>query len=340
MQEFKFNVTGTERKKLAGAISEILNTPIKYLGAPTFAYEVGSYHIDKNGMVTGEHDLNLFVGLAGRGFEPEQSRTFHLITPRGTLLIHDHFETAEEARAAGYGLYFDHETDGIWRQVWSKSDENHHTEFAVVGAPFEKPSASEEAPVEETTEATAAEEIPENDAPESPAVEENAADTAPEITQLVIEYPLDGFTPEAIDNLTKMVLAKEALLKKALGAEELPIQIPDDQRIAFPWFSIDTDSDAATAYAQFIAALCKTAKEKKRVTAKAPEAFENEKFAMRVWLIGLGMIGAEFGAARKLLMRNLSGDSGWRYGKPEKTAPIAEESPAEGENAGEVVDHE
>ncbi len=137
-----------------------------------------------------------------------------------------------------------------------------------------------------------------------------------------------------------MVLAKEALLKKALSAEELPIQIPDDQRIAFPWFSIETDSDTATAYTQFIAALCKTAKEKKRVTAKAPEAFENEKFAMRVWLIGLGMIGAEFGAARKLMMRNLSGDSGWRYDKPGKAAPAAMESPAEGENAGEVADYE
>lgn len=271
MQEFKFNVTGTERKKLTGAISEILNAPMKYLGAPTFAYEVGGYHIDKNGLVIGEHNLNLFVGLAGRGFEPEQNST-------------------------------------------------------------------EEATLVEGTPAT--EEFSVNEAPEAPAVEEPAADTTTEITRLVIEYPLDGFTPEAIDNLTKMVLAKEALLKKALGAEELPIQIPDDQRIAFPWFSIETDSDTATAYTQLIAALCKTAKEKKRVTAKAPEAFENEKFAMRVWLIGLGLIGAEFGAARKLLMRNLSGNSGWRYGKPEKAAPAAEESPAEGENAGEVADHE
>ena len=37
MQDFKFNVTGTERKKLVGAISEILNKPINYLGAPTFS---------------------------------------------------------------------------------------------------------------------------------------------------------------------------------------------------------------------------------------------------------------------------------------------------------------
>lgn len=33
MQEFNFHVTGTERKKLARAICEILITPIKYLGA-------------------------------------------------------------------------------------------------------------------------------------------------------------------------------------------------------------------------------------------------------------------------------------------------------------------
>lgn len=33
MQEFNIHVTGTERKKLARAICEILITPIKYLGA-------------------------------------------------------------------------------------------------------------------------------------------------------------------------------------------------------------------------------------------------------------------------------------------------------------------
>ena len=54
MQEFNFNVTGTERKKLVGAISEILNTPMNYLGVPTFSYSIGDYTIDKNGTVGGE----------------------------------------------------------------------------------------------------------------------------------------------------------------------------------------------------------------------------------------------------------------------------------------------
>ena len=37
-QEFKFNLSGERRKQLVGAISEIQNAPMKYLGAPTFAY--------------------------------------------------------------------------------------------------------------------------------------------------------------------------------------------------------------------------------------------------------------------------------------------------------------
>jgi len=47
---------------------------------------------------------------------------------------------------------------------------------------------------------------------------------------------------------------------------------------------------------------------------------------MRVWLIGLGLIGPEFKLVRALLGKGLSGSSAWRYGPPEKKA--AEEAPA------------
>ena len=39
---------------------------------------------------------------------------------------------------------------------------------------------------------------------------------------------------------------------------------------------------------------------------------------MRVWLIGLNMKGAEFAHIRKLLMKNLDGNSGHRYGETER----------------------
>ena len=170
------------------------------------------------------------------------------------------------------------------------------------------------------------------DAPETPAA---ASDTEPpeetpaeapasDIDQVAIEVPLEGFAPESIDNLCKLVLSKEVLIKKALGAEELPIQVLED-RISFPWFKAETDGAHITAYAQFITALTETAKTKARVTAKPQDFFENEKFAMRVWLIGLGLVGKEYGAARKLMMANLGGNSGHRYDAPDRAAAPARE---------------
>ena len=141
------------------------------------------------------------------------------------------------------------------------------------------------------------------------------AEPEPATDNVCIEYPLEGFTPEALDNLEKLAASKAPLIKKALGAEELPIRVLED-RICFDWFRLSEDNGAVDAYAQFIACLCETAKEKKRVTAKAPDSFENEKFAMRVWLIGLGMVGKKYALARKLLLKNLDGNSSWRYGAP------------------------
>lgn len=297
MNEYRFGVKGQERKALAGAISELLNQPTKYLGAPTFAYEIGGYHIDNEGTVTGEYDLNLFVGLAERGFESEPSKTFHLITPRGTLLCQERFNTAAEAEAAGYGIYFHHEGRDVYIKPAPDGKTEHSKWFAVVGAPFDEPEA-----------------LPN----ESPAEPEPATDN------VCIEYPLDGFTPETLGNLEKLAASKAPLIKKALGTEELPIRVSED-RVCFDWFRLSEDNGAVDAYAQFIACLCETAKEKKRVTAKAPDSFENEKFAMRVWLIGLGMVGKEYALARKLLLKNLDGNSSWRYGAPEKAAPVEDD---------------
>jgi hypothetical protein len=92
--------------------------------------------------------------------------------------------------------------------------------------------------------------------------------TAPAIDLVAVEIPREGFTPEAIENLTKMVTTKEALIKKALAAPALPIEVLED-RIAFPWFAATEDGEHINAYAQFIAALAKTAGEKKRVNASA-----------------------------------------------------------------------
>ena len=45
--EIDFNVTGEERKKLAYAIGEMLELPVKYTRTPRFDYMIGDSILDK-----------------------------------------------------------------------------------------------------------------------------------------------------------------------------------------------------------------------------------------------------------------------------------------------------
>ena len=75
--EFRFHVTGSDRKRLVTAIAEITECAAKYKGAPTFAYEVDYFTIDKNGTVSfddradSEEIENLIERLHEQGFDPE-----------------------------------------------------------------------------------------------------------------------------------------------------------------------------------------------------------------------------------------------------------------------------
>ena len=120
---------------------------------------------------------------------------------------------------------------------------------------------------------------------------------------LTIEIPFDKVN---VGNLTKLIDAKGNLIRKALGTDDLRIEMKED-RVAFPWFS-EADADSAKAYTDFIAALCKMSVEAKRVTATEKEV-ENEKYAFRCFLLRLGFIGEEYKMDRKILLKNLSGSS-------------------------------
>ena len=155
----------------------------------------------------------------------------------------------------------------------------------------------------EEQEGTAAEITDQADEPETPAQKEE-----PEAIGLMVEIPFDKVN---IGNLTKLLDAKGKLIKKALGTDDIRIEMKED-RVAFPWFS-EVDPDSAKAYMNFIAALCRMSKEAKRVTATEKEV-ENEKYAFRCFLLRLGFIGAEYKMDRKILLKNLTGSSAFRNG--------------------------
>ena len=130
-----------------------------------------------------------------------------------------------------------------------------------------------------------------------------------EQTLLTIEVPRDGFTEESIINLQKIIDSKASLLRKALGTDDLSVQISED-RLAFPWFYI-SDPASTSAYAHLVSALCRMAQKAKRVTVRENHV-ESEKYTMRIWLQRLGFGGPEFKEERAILLKNLSGTSAFK----------------------------
>lgn len=137
---------------------------------------------------------------------------------------------------------------------------------------------------------------------------------------LTISMPRDFFTEQSMNNLIQLIANKETLLKHALETDSLAVN-ECEETVEFPWFTVEKDGDG-DAYAKFITMLCEFAKNLQRVVNK-PDASDNEKYAFRCFLLRLGMIGADYKAARKVLLRNLTGSSAFRHGKPEGGADDA-----------------
>ncbi len=280
-----YNLDGANRKALVQALSTKLGIPANYMGVPSCAYRIGEYTVGKTGVLTGPDDRELVAGLVG--FQPV-SEEYDAALPD--------IEEVPDIDQHHPGQYADPDvppTEEMLRQA---------------DAWMEDQIAFEDLRLTEREELGLGQERR-----DPPGEDGMQASDVPEPDGFSVDVPLGWLDPDALDRLGKMVAAKEALIKKALGADALPIIILIilEDRISFPWFTIRTPEEAA-AYAQFINMLCKTAKEKKRITAKAQEAVDNERFAMRVFLIGLGLVGKEFSLARKLLISRLSGNCAFK----------------------------
>lgn len=260
--KINYNVTGPKRKSLVGAISLELNAPTIYLGAPTFAYEVGGYHIDKNGMLEGEDNPGLVADL--QGLHDFKAITEEYDTPLPAEPVPEDVQIPYEVALGGrVSTYHDYE---------------------------EPPAYAEPEQSDEDT------------------------------NRLTIELPMSAFTDVALDNLKRLIESKSSLIKKALGTDYIPI-IANEETISFPWFKGELTSDEVKAYTHFITALSELAKTQQRVNATEKEV-ENEKYAFRCFLIRLGFVGTEYKAERKILLKNLPGNSAFKNGAPIKAEEV------------------
>lgn len=130
---------------------------------------------------------------------------------------------------------------------------------------------------------------------------------------LTVSMPRGYFKENGLDNLKMLIDSKSSLIKKALGIDELPIEVNEDT-VSFPWFGIrPEDSTAVDAYVHFIYALCELARNQSRIN-KSDKQTDNEKYTFRCFLLRLGFIGEKYKAERKVLMKNLSGSAAFKRG--------------------------
>ena len=131
--------------------------------------------------------------------------------------------------------------------------------------------------------------------------------------KLTIGIPRESLTDTALENLQKIIANKQTLFQRAFWMDSTEIEITDE-KINFTWFPYTVDGDEIAAYTQFISRLCDMARDAKRVSSKPTET-DNDKYAFRCFLHRLGFIGKEYKTARKILLRNLTGNSASRYGE-------------------------
>ena len=297
-----FHVTGKERKALVEALSEITFSEAAYAGAPTFAYRVGDYTVDKNGVIfyppaLAQEAVALVVEkLKERGFISEGEAQADLPKEDAPAEIPaERPDVAPEAAASAQPEAEAMEaTEGAERPDTAEEGE---ADPAKTDETDDAPEVSENLPNDE------------NDTEKKPEVSAVRSDDAPDGTAE------DVPAAEAADNKLTVSIPRKTLTDDAL--ERLKLIVSNKEMLFIPWFTLTGVDGEAAAYAQFITALCQMASEQTRILDK-PYDGDNDRFAMRIFMVRLGMKGAAFALARKLMMKHLTGNSGWRYGAPPK----------------------
>lgn len=334
MLKFKLNVA--ERKTLAKRMEELTGIHPYYTKVPLYSYDIGSYTIDRNG--------NLLV-------EPENADAELLTTLLNEGLIRggesiestdDQMENTEPT---------DHlEEDSVIEDTEAETEVLDEQEPEDADTAEDEPAeagAEEASEPDNTVEDDATENEPDAEEPESE--EQPEAEDQPEEVPLDLElaFPVSQHNGVTLRNLVNLLFSRGKLIGKATGGhfhveEGLVEKLKDDsctfaimnfinavsdyetehgaaleglkittEKVTFTGFPTAPDHEHLTAFAQLAVLMNQQAISQKRIQAKDVND-ENEKYALRTWLLRLGMNGPDFKETRKILMENLSGHAAFR----------------------------
>lgn len=328
----KFELNVAERKTLAKRMEELTGIHPYYTKAPLYSYDIGSYTIDRDG--------NLLV-------EPENADAEMLTT----LLNEGLIRGGESIESTDDQMENTEPTDHLEEDSVIEDTEA-ETEVLDEQEPEDADTAEEKEPAEDESEEAAeldntAEDEPGAEEPESE--EQSEAEDQPGEVPLDLElaFPVSQHNGVTLRNLVNLLYSRGKLIGKATGGhfhveEGLVEKLKDDsctfaimnfinavsdyetehgaaleglkittEKVTFTGFPTAPDHEHLTAFAQLAVLMNQQAISQKRIQAKDVND-ENEKYALRTWLLRLGMNGPDFKETRKILMENLSGHAAFR----------------------------
>lgn len=325
MLKFKLNVA--ERKTLAKRMEELTGIHPYYTKAPLYSYDIGSYTIDRNG--------NLLV-------EPENADAELL-----TTLLNEGLIRGGESIESTDDQPEDTEPTADTDEEPVTEDTEAELEVLDEQESEDADTAEENEPAEDESEEAAE---PDNTAEDgSESEEQPEAEDQPEEVPLDLElaFPVSQHNGVTLRNLVNLLYSRGKLIGKATGGhfhveEGLVEKLKDDsctfaimnfinavsdyetehgaaleglkittEKVTFTGFPTAPDHEHLTAFAQLAVLMNQQAISQKRIQAKDVND-ENEKYALRTWLLRLGMNGPDFKETRKILMENLSGHAAFR----------------------------
>ena len=328
MLKFKLNVA--ERKTLAKRMEELTGIHPYYTKAPLYSYDIGSYTIDRNGnlLVEPENaDAELLTTLLNEG----------LI--RGGESIESMDDQPEDTEPTA-----DTDEEPVTEDTEAEPEVMDEQELEDADTAEDEPA---EAGAEEASEP---DNTAEDDATEDePDAESQETEDQPEEVPLDLElaFPVSQHNGVTLRNLVNLLYSRGKLIGKATGGhfhveEGLVEKLKDDsctfaimnfinavsdyetehgaaleglkittEKVTFTGFPTAPDHEHLTAFAQLAVLMNQQAISQKRIQAKDVND-ENEKYALRTWLLRLGMNGPDFKETRKILMEKLSGHAAFR----------------------------
>ena len=328
MLKFKLNVA--ERKTIAKRMEELTGIHPYYTKAPLYSYDIGSYTIDRNG--------NLLV-------EPENADA-ELLT---TLLNEGLIRGGESIESTDDQMENMEQTDHLEEEPVTEDTEAEPE--ALDEQESEDADTAEDEPAEAgDEEASEPDNTAEDDTTEDePDAESQETEDQPEEVPLDLElaFPVSQHNGVTLRNLVNLLYSRGKLIGKATGGhfhveEGLVEKLKNDsctfaimnfinavsdyetehgaslegltitdEKVTFTGFPTAPDYDHPTAFGHLAILMNQQAVSQKRIQAKEVND-SNEKYALRTWLLRLGMNGPDFKQTRKILMENLSGHAAFR----------------------------